>query len=134
MENKKAPLGIRILAGLYFFALGAYTISLWSLIASGKFEILLEYYPTLAAMIVILTILMIALAGVWYGLLKLNPTAWKIAMVFYGIGVIIDIISLKIVYVIVDIIILWYLYSKKELYLGAEASDRTLVPTPEEQE
>ncbi len=117
MEKKKeAPLGIKILAALYFISLAFYLFGLAVLIPRLGF--LFSYNPMVALLIVITTIIMIALAGMWYGLLKLNPTAWRVAMVLYGVGLIINLLSLNVIAVIVGIIILWYLYSKKELYLG----------------
>ena len=90
-----------------------------------KFGYMLKYNPLAAVLVVVSTVLMLALAAVWYGLLKLNPTAWKIAIALGIIGLITNTISMNIPAVVFGILILLYLYSKKELYLGpaAEATE-----------
>ncbi len=88
--KREAPLGVKILAGLFYFSLAWYFLGLG--VVLQRWSYISYYAPWMGLLIILTTILLLAGAVIWYGLLKLNPTAWKIAVALFSLSVLTNLI------------------------------------------
>jgi len=121
MAREKAPLGIRLVAGLMIIASVRGIPDALGIMASsgdlgGTAGLLLLGIG--GAVLVIL----IARIVVSYGLIKVSPWAWKWSLIVFGVGTVIQALTLLVGNVLAlfevpfNLVIMGYIWSKKDVY------------------
>ena len=66
---------------------------------------------------VLVLALAVGQAVVLYGLWTLKSWAWVVALVFYGLGALLDLFQLDVVGLLISLVVVAYVHGKAEYYL-----------------
>ena len=107
VDRTSAPLGIKIICVLgAIVTIFTFFISFRIMTAGGPF----------VSLGLLFVFLGLAYLVVLYGLWTLQPWGWTWAMIVFIFGAIMDLVQVQILGLLISLVIIGYVYSKKELY------------------
>ena len=107
VDRTSAPLGIKIICVLgAIVTIFTFFISFRIMAAGGPF----------VSLGLLFVFLGLAYLVVLYGLWTLQPWGWTWAMIVFIFGAIMDLVQVQILGLLISLVIIGYVYSKKELY------------------
>lgn len=120
-QSSERPLGVTILSVLGYIGAILMALSGISVIAFGGLASSLGVLGLMFGSVGIIAGVMLLAMGiitfaVSYGLWNLKKWAWTVAIILEGLSVLGNLMSMSIVGIIIPVIVVYYLYTQKEIF------------------